>query len=762
MNFKNTVICFIFLFIAFVNVGFAQTGTLRGHVYDEKTGEPILYGNVFLKDTNFGTTTNEDGFFTISNLTAGDYTLVASYIGYQDSSKVVTIRENRIEYVNILLSAGGVSLGVVDISAKREQAKTEVQISKLQVSQKEIKALPSTGGDADIVQYLQVVPGVVSTGDQGGQLYIRGGSPIQNKILLDGMTIYNPFHSIGFYSIFETEIIKNVDVLTGGFNAYHGGRISAVIDIKTRAGNKKKLSGQVSASPFMVKGLIEGPIIKLSEGKGDISFILTAKQSIISETSKVIYPYAVANDSIGLPFDFTDFYSKISFGTKNGSRFNFFGFNFSDGYFDPNVASVNWTNSGAGMNFTILPSSSSLIVNGKVGYSDYNIKLQEGIEPPRLSTIREYFLGLDFNYFGNNYEFDYGVELKSIFTDFEFTNPFNINLNQFQNTAELGAYFLYRKAWDRLVIEPSLRFQYYASISEPSVEPRLGAKFNVTDFIRIKAAAGLYSQNLISTSNERDVVNLFNGFLSGPESRITSFDGTDTDSRLQYSRHLIAGVEFDINRYLTMNLEGYIKDFPQLIVVNRNKIDKTEADYVTETGDAKGIDLSLKYERSKWYAWATYSIGRVNRFDGEQTYPTLFDRRHNSNVLVSYNLDKKGDFQVSGRWNFGSGFPFSLTQGFYENVNFTEGVDTEILTGNPDDVSIIYADERNSGRLPYYHRFDVSIQKKFYFSEYVNLEAVFSVTNVYDRENIFYFDRVKYERVNQLPIIPSLGLKLNF
>lgn len=751
---------FLFAFL-FSEALFSQ-GTLRGHVYEEATGAAVIYGNVFIEGTTYGTTTDENGFFSISNVDVGSYNAVASFIGFEQVSKPIEIKQDRITYEKFFLAEGGVDLGVINISAAKEQAKTEVQISKLEVTQKQIKALPSTGGEADILQYLQVVPGVITTGDQGGQLFIRGGSPVQNKILLDGMTIYNPFHSIGFFSIFETEIIKKVDVLTGGFNAYHGGRISAVVDIQTRSGNKQRLSGQLSGSPFMVKALLEGPIIKLKEDAGNLSFVLTGKRSIISQTSPQLYPYASQNDSIGLPFGFTDIYGKVSFGTKNGSEFNAFGFNFSDEFNDPSIARIGWDNVGGGINFNILPQSSNLIVNGKAGYSSYKISLDEGDNKPRNSGITEYFLGLDFNFFGNSYEFDYGLEIKSVTTNFEFINPFDVSLSQQQFTTELAGYFLYRKAWEKLVIEPSLRLQYYASLNEPRLEPRLGLKYNATDDLRFKAAGGLYSQNLISTSNERDVVNLFTGFLLGPDATIQAPDGSAVDSRLQFSQHAIVGVEYDLSPSLTLNVEGYIKRFPQIVVVNRNKLTREESDYVTEVGEARGVDVSLKYETPKWYVWTTYSLGKVFRDDGRQVYPTVFDRRHNANVLVSYEIGDQGDFQISGRWNFGSGFPFSLTQGFYHNIEFSDGVDTDILTENNDDINIIFSETRNGGRLPYYHRFDLSATKRFALSKYTNLEVVASVTNVYNRQNIFYFDRVQYDRVDQLPIIPSIGIKFNF
>ncbi len=750
------------LFFVFVSLSiFAQTGAIRGHVYDIKTGEAIIFSNVVIDGTTIGTNTDDNGFFTLTDIPVGEQVLKVSYIGYEDQLTNVTIKEQSINYYKVELSSGGIQLGVVDISAERQQAKTEVRISKIQVTKKQIKALPSTGGDADILQYLQVLPGIISTGDQGGQLYIRGGSPVQNKILLDGLTIYNPFHSIGFYSTFETEIIRNVDVLTGGFNAEHGGRISAVVDINTREGNNKHIGGQLSVSPFMTKALLEGPIIKSKDG-GNLSFILTGKKSIIENTSKSLYSYAGVNDTIGLPFGFTDTYGKLSYVTSNGSKFNFFGFNFDDNYSNPLVSQIDWNNQGGGLYFNLLPNASALTLNGLVGLSTYSIAIDEASGTPRSSLIKEYNLGLDFNYLTNESSVKYGIDLKSIRTEFDFTNPFGLRIEQFQNTTQISGFLKYRKAWENLVIEPGFRLQYYASLGEFSPEPRLGLKWNISDKTRFKMGAGIYSQNIISASNERDVVNLFNGFLTGPDSQFNDFNGEPVDSKLQTARHLLAGVEQDLGKHLQINVEGYFKDFTQLVVINRNKTLASQSDYTTEEGQAYGVDFSAKYERANWYLWATYSMGFVNRFDGEQEYPTLFDRRHNVNFLATYTMGERKDLMFSLRWNMGSGFPFTKTQAFYNYNPFLEGTATEYETDNPDNVGIIYSDERNGGRLPYYHRLDASVQKTFYLGDRANVEVVASVTNVYDRPNIFYFDRVEFDRVDQLPIMPSLAVRFNF
>ncbi len=761
MQIKQLV--FSLVFLCFFGAISAQNGDIRGQLYDEKSGEPIIYGTIQILDTDFGTTTDLDGFFTLTGIPIGEYTVQASYIGYESVEQIVSITRTKVAFVKLILKEGGVNLGVVDISAKREQARTEVKVSQLRVSKKDIKLLPSTGGDADIVQYLQVLPGIISTGDQGGQLYIRGGSPIQNKILLDGLTIYNPFHSIGFYSIFETELIKNADVLTGGFGAEHGGRISAIVDISTRTGNKKRLAGQVTASPFMVKALIEGPIVKLADDRGSASFVLTSKRAIIDETSKSLYSRAAVNDTVGLPFNFSDTYGKLSFESQGGSKFNLFGFDFNDSYNNPNIANIEWKNFGGGLDFRLLPSSTTLMLNGMMGFSSYETEIIEADDSPRFSKIREYVLALDFTFFGDDKEINYGIEAKGVRTEFEFVNPFNLKIDQIQNTTNLNGFVKYRQILGGLIFEPSLRAQYYASNGELSLEPRFGLKYNISDDLRLKVAGGLYSQNLISTSNERDVVNLFNGFLSSPEENIAdNINGGFTDSKLQKSRHLIAGLEYDLSSGLQFNVEGYFKDFPSLVIVNRNRLSVDEPNYSSEIGEAYGIDFSMKYENAKWYLWSTYSLGYVNRNDGFQEYPTVFDRRHNVNFLASYTVDEDGDFKLSARWNMGSGFPFTKTQGFYNFLPFIDGLGTDPLTANPENIGIIFSETRNGGRLPYYHRLDLSATYIHNFTDFTNLEIVASVTNAYDRPNIFYFDRLRYERVNQLPIIPSAAIKFNF
>ena len=749
-------------------------GTIRGFVYDEKSQEPIIFTNVYLKGTGYGAVTDVNGFYSIAKVPAGTYTLTVSFLGYDTLYQDITISKGQILTRKLFLKKSSVKLREVNISAAAQEARTEVKVSVQKITPNEIKQLPSVGGEADIAQYLTVMPGVIFTGDQGGQLYIRGGSPIQNKVLLDGMVIYNPFHSIGLFSVFDTDIIRNADIYTGGFNAEYGGRISSVMDITTRDGNKNEVAGKVGASTFAAKLLLEGPIKRPDKpGGSSSSYIISAKHSYLEQSSKVFYEYI---DEDGLPFNFTDLYGKVSFNGDNGSKFNLFGFSFNDQVRYQAVSDLNWQAFGGGSNFVLVPTGSPVLVEGNFAYSTYDIELIEENVPPRSSSIDGFNLGLDFTYFLLNDEIKYGLEVLGFGTDFEFFNEAGRRVEQDENTTELAGYFKYRLNAGKLVLDPSIRMHYYASLNTLSPEPRLGAKYNINDNTRIKMAAGLYSQNLISANSDRDVVNLFYGFLSGPDNLQKDFvqqngDIREVNHKLQKAQHLIIGVERDLGPNLNINVEGYLKRFTQLTNINRNKLfedtednlnqpDVLKIDFFVEEGDAYGVDFVMKYTRDRFYLWAVYSLGVVTRWDGIQEYNPVFDRRHNVNLLGTYRFGPNRNFELSVRWNLGSGFPFTQTQGFFEEFDFSNGINTDYTSTNGQ-LGINYA-EINKGRLPFYHRMDISLKKTWAISVSSMLEANLGVTNAYDRQNIFYVDRVSGERVDQLPFMPSAGLYLTF
>ena len=451
--------------------------------------------------------------------------------------------------------------------------------------------------------------------------------------------------------------------------------------------------------------------------------------------------------------------------------------NFNDRVNFSENSSLNWVNSGFGSNFVLVPATSPVLVSGDFSYSTYDILFEEQGAGERRSSIDGFNFGLDFSYFLGQNTVKWGFEFLGFSTDFRFFNPLGREISQTENTTEFGIYGKTKLTSGKWIFDPSFRLHYYATLSTFSPEPRLGVKFNATSNLRFKFAGGLYSQNLIAANSDRDIVNLFYGFLSGPEdlqSEFTQKDGStrDVTHKLQKSAHAILGAEYDLNRRMNINVEGYYKGFGQLTNVNRDKIFKDNADnsekpdslkkdFIIESGDAYGIDFVFKYEYKRLYLWAVYSHSYVRRWDGIREYFPVFDRRHNINLLGTYGFGKDANWELSARWNLGSGLPFTPTQGFYQKFTFEDGIYSDYSTANTNQVGILYG-EINSKRLPYYHRLDINIKRTVVLGEVSELELNAGVTNAYNRANIFYFVRVSFERVNQLPILPSFGLSLRF
>ena len=779
-RFNTRLILLALFFLLNGVVAMAQDdNSIKGFVYEESTGEPMMFTNVYLRGTTFGGATNENGYFNINRIPDGRYTLLITSVGYDTISETFNLSKGQSINRKYYMKETSQKLETVTITADKIEARTETKTSVITVTPKTITKIPSVGGQADFAQYLQVVPGVIFTGDQGGQLYIRGGSPIQNKVLLDGMVVYNPFHSIGLFSVFDTDIIRNADVYTGGFGAEYSGRISSIMDISTRDGNKKRLSGKLGANCFGAKVMLEGPL-KKAKTPDDVtlSFILSAKNSYLEQSSKFLYPYA---SKTGLPFNYQDLYGKLSLNAPNGSKVNLFGFSFNDQVNNyMSLSDFGWNSYGAGANFLVIPGKAPVMIEGNIAYSSYTSRMKESDNPDRYSNINGFNMGFDFSQFMGKNTMKYGIEMLGYTTDYQTYSVYGHNsIGAKLNSTEIGAYVKYKAVLGKFLLEPSFRLQFYASLSDLSPEPRIALKYNASDRLRLKAAAGMYSQNFVAATSDRDVVNLFYGFLSGIDNLPETFNGEKTKSYLQKANHFILGGEFDLSRNATMNIEGYWKDFNQLTNINRNKLypdtpdnaqipDLLKKDFTKETGSAYGFDVSLKYEDKHWYLWAVYALGFVNRQyekvveEGVELveYAPHFDRRHNVNVILTYTAGSKRQWEFSGRWNFGTGFPFTQVQGFYEYYSFQDGINFDYTTTNGD-LGVLYGD-LNAGRLPTYHRFDIDVKRKFYFTENIMLEADLSVTNVYNRNNVFYVNMVTSQIARQLPILPTYGLTFSF
>lgn len=769
----------------------AQTGTVRGIVKSDDDGNGIPFAKVVIMEADKFANTDVDGLFSIPQIPVGTYTIRITAAQFTGFTQEITVVKDKITQLDLELTKGK-TLGPIEILYDDKDKKVDPRTSVIKITKKDILRVPVTGGIADIAGYFQTVPGVVSTGDQGGQVYVRGGTPIQNKILLDGMTVYNPFHSIGFFSVFETDLIRSADIYTGGFNAKYGGRISSIMDITYRDGNAKRFAGAVGISPFTSNLLLEGPLSKAN----NVSFVLSGKASILETTSQAIYPY-INRDSIdtnddgifdkdttyGLPFNFWDLYGKVTVKGEGANKVSVFGFAFNDRVSYQAISELSWKSFGGGTNFIFVPQNSELFMKGRLNFSSYKIRLEEDILEPRESSIFGGEMAFDFTYYlPRKTKLDYGFGFNYFATDFRTFNELNREITQTGYTIEAGAYVSYRHVSKnkKLILQPSFRVQVYSSVGTVSPEPRFSGKYNINDVFRIKVAGGYFSQNFTSTTSDQDVVNLFYGFITAPSktevpAEFTLKDGSEKEIKtgLQKAWHGVAGFEVDLSKKLKMNVEGYYKFFSQMTNINRNKIfedntsnsqidDAFKKDFIIENGTAYGGDIVFTYKTKKLYLWTAYSYGKVDRWDGFTTYSPVFDRRHNINVIATYTFGKDDSWEATSRWNLGTGLPFKQTIGVYEEP-VIDNIDDNYNLGNANTLTFIY-DEGNNGRLPTYHRLDINIKKtvKFEKNPHMKLELVAGVTNVYSRNNIFYVNRVTNQKVYQLPVMPSIAVNFKF
>lgn len=377
---------------------FAQGELLRGFIYAKDGGEPIPFANIVVNSINSGATTNLEGYFQISEVPYGKQQITVSFIGFETSSMEIQVFKNKPTSVSVYLDESSQMLNTVNIDVERAQRKVKVNTAVVSLNPKMIETF-SAGGDPDLMKALSVLPGVVSTGDQGGQLYIRGGAPIQNLVMLDGMILYNPFHSIGFFSVFDTDVLQSANVYTAGFGAEYGSRNSSVMDITTRDGNRSKVKAKAYASTFMSKLLLEAPIGKKDKnGIANNSLFVSGKTSYLRETAPILYPYVETRFG-GLPFTFSDLYGKFTTQNKSGSKLTAKAFNFSDAVMLDSAKGIQWNSWGYGMNFMVIPPASATLIEGDFAQSQYFIQSTENPDQPRNSTINGFNGGLDFTYF---------------------------------------------------------------------------------------------------------------------------------------------------------------------------------------------------------------------------------------------------------------------------------------------------------------------------------------------------------------------------
>ncbi len=760
---------FILIFLLSSLLSYAQLGGLKGFVVDAENGQSVPYATLVLKGTQRGVATNENGYFFFQKLPRGPVSIVIRFIGYKEKTLKVEIKQDAIIQVFIQLEKQTIELGEATISGTRQIWETTNTISMHKLTSATIQKIPSITGSPDLGDFLQVIPGIVFTGDQGGQFYVRGGAPVHNLVKIDGMTIIKPFHSIGFVSVFDTETIASVDVYTAGFGAEYGGRLSSVMDIRTRTGNRRNIAGKINFSNFGYGLTLDVPLVKMTaENPNSISVLLSNKRSYIDQIDDKIYPHL---DKYGIPYKYNDLFAKLTFMGAYGDQLDILGMRITDHASFGETMQSTWTNSAGGARFIISPNASKWLYQASSYYSDYRGQFLELNERPRETWFSSFENSFKLFRMGEIAEWEIGLNMDMYNTKHSFQGIDGITVEHEYYTIELVSYLANKIKLGKWLLEPGLHLVYYADQPYFSPEPRLKVKYSISPSISLNMATGYYSQNLLSANSDRDVVSLFEGFYMGPYLVQDYYKGEPNYIRVQQAWHGVLGLSILTPKNVKLTVEGYYKDFRKLISYNRHRThndsylttnvpDYIKSFFLVEEGLAYGFDFLLDYNKDRLSIWLGYSLAWVFREDERMAYLPHYDRRHNLNILSGYTLGKRKNWSIKARWNIGSGFPFTQTNGVYEDLSLMYGSFNMNVSAN-EEINVWYSD-LNKGRLPWYHRLDISLNKTFEFSDRQKLDFSLGVINVYNRKNMFYINRISYERIDQYPILPNISLKYTF
>ncbi len=740
---KLALIYFLSYFIFFsVSLIAQQTGSIRGIVVDSLSGEALPYANALIEGLRTGAAADLRGIFTITGIPPNrNYNLRITFLGYQNKNIKVYVRANSITQVKIELAPSSIQLGVIEKIGQKENIKNETDISVQKLTAKQIELIPK-GVETDIFRSLRFLPGVQSTGDVSARYYVRGSPSNQNLVLLNGVTVYNPFHALGLFSIIDPEMINAVEFYKGGFPAEYGDRLSSVLNLITKDGNRNRYGGNASLSFLTAKGAVEGPI------PGG-SFIVTGRQSLFDQVLKKFTNYKDA------PFNFHDLSAKVNLqseDTKSLTKVSLLGFNSEDKLLndDPSKADYKWSNNLLSGYWFQAWENVPIYSETSLSLSSFNGQIipNQSDAKERNNSLTDVTLKTDFtNIYDSRDEIKVGYEIKSVKTSLKFQNLEGLYSEFYDSGLHFSLYGKYRfLRFENFGVDIGTRVNLLSlSVNHaPFFEPRVSASYTFLPGIKLKAAYGIYSQELITITNENEIISLFEPWLILPDYL-----------QVPEAFHYIAGIEFRRIENLVFNVELYYKKMKNIAEINDNKVTANDPDFIEGSGESYGSEFSLQYSRPFMMATASYSLSWAYRnINGWISYPR-YDIRHSVNLSLTY-LFGSG-WEASASWFFNSGLPFTQTEGYYDKFYFDNLYNIGPLFGYYKPFTILA--DPNLGRLPTYHRLDLSLTKNFDIS-FAKASLSLNVLNVYNRKNIFYFERDTGRIVNMLPFLPSATFKI--
>ena len=806
---------FIFFLSAFL---LSQTTVdISGFVRNDVNGEPISYANVFLSNSSIGAATNSDGYFVMSEIPLGLYEINVTMIGYAVHNQEVDLSLGESIRLEIRLKEEAIQGTEVLVTAERQKFERSMESSQIALDLREINSAPAFV-EPDVFRTLQMLPGVQTTSDFSSALYVRGSTPDQNLIMLDGIAVYNPYHLGGIFSTFNTDAIKEADFHAGGFPARYGGRMGAILNVINREGNTEKIRGSANISLISSKALIEGPIPKWKGIKG--SWMISGRRTYIDKVVDALQLPTGDKRSDGsdvyfqFPYFFYDYQIKANVDFNQDHRLTFTRFYGDDvldfSYKDPaeTVSNENvtieqesqfgvdwpWGNQTNGLTWrwivspkiiakTFLSSSRyrfdfDLSFQNRDTYTytdstvtnfiDFSWNIYDIIKDRTLESEIQYKLSNDHEITGGfqvrNIKFDLGIRYDIGTQDTSFTwNPLSL-----KNTTRETSVFL-QDRWeisDKLKVRGGIRLTDYNLHKQFYLDPRLGLKYHFSDDIAFKANWGLYHQFLTTANNQDENLRLVELWLGIPEDKPASI-----------SEHLIGGVEYMSPRNIFYRIELYQKTFENLLTLkqdNANEVEGTSPDstineFWDTRGNSNGIELLIKKSSGKFNGWIGYTYSETKYYtEPSGWHNPNFDRTHTLNVVASYDITT--DLELSTALTQSSGNPYTKIlgrvydweQSLYNN-SYWYPIDSYLIG------------EKNTERYDDYFRIDIGMTRKGGNLFGLEYDTYWQIMNLTRHLNILsYRYRTKTDPLtgNQLgvqrqpvpmfPLIFTFGVKFEF
>lgn len=752
--------------------------TLSGYIRDSQSGESLIGASVYATPAHAGVVTNSYGYYSLT-LPEDSLNLAFSYVGYQPVKISFSLRRDTVMSIHL---EPKILEEVVVHASERESIQDLGQMSSFDISVGELEALPALVGETDIMKSMQLLPGV-RAGDEGTSgMYVRGGGPDQNLILLDGVPVYNISHLFGFFSVFNADAINHIELVKGGFPARYGGRLSSVVDIRMKEGNNKEIEGEGSLGLIASKLTIEGPLIK-----DKASFIFSGRRTLL------FGPFLKIASGSDLGYYFYDINSKLNYVVSPKSRIYLSVYSGRDkGYGDSDFSrqgtsqtvrekafvGLGWGNLTTALRWNLVISP-KLFSNITATLSHYNFKIQSenetiisgsngidyhsGINNLYSSGIMDYALKSDFDFipspdhylrfggYGTHHTFKPGA------TTYRSSVNDAIQLDNGDIEAvEFGGYVEDEfEAASRIRVNGGVHAAGFNVNGKTffSLQPRLSVRYLVSEKFSIKS----------SYSNMTQFIHLLTN--SGVGLPTDLWVPTTPRIKPQKSDQWAAGIAYKPEDNYELTWEGYYKTMDGVLEYKEgasylNTSDDWQTKVEIGKGESYGSEIFLHKKAGAWKGWLGYTLSWTYReFDNinnGKKFPYRYDRRHDVELTVSHSPDKRVEF--SGTWVYGTGNAITLPTAVYRSMND--------ITEN------LYYEGRNSYRLKPYHRMDLSVSFKK-TKKWGERAWIISVYNVYSRRNAFYVDYGhdyterngpgnKLLQYSLFPIIPSITYNFKF